>query len=904
MKYNINSFKNSIEHIQKRVLNLENPSAISVFNGWFMVTSKSLLFAPYNDLKGPSGYTTNPLDMSPYFSKYIHFDSVSQYPNIVVKFYPVMFNHIFEAVYREQIYEVCLSDPNTILWKHAPNTKSFTPESASDFYNSLLGGSAAIAPSNFTIQPNNSDEIVANFNFLQDQTYQNIYISILNRLEEAPIIIPYNKTAIKMKQYTLPNEIFNFYDEIVRENYGLYNTVIDSDSYYKNYSRNLSIKKQYEEGITFTYDIDHVVKSTTNQIDNGYGICDPNGLTRIHLKQMHYITPGSTVTISGFTGEWSVLNGTYLNHIPHSFALDMVDKNDNDHMDQTSMVDYALGFCLKFDSSNLNSIMSGPKKGWGIYTGNPKVTVNHKILATMSYANFIGALLAYHKEVYGTTEHGSMTYLIKNDGSGVPLDDWNDNEYYLWGANKQSFLSELNYMPGINQFYNSVSDLSTTWIPADNYNIVEKLTQIPDYKYGINVGQNYMVNSQLYQLWYCISGPLTNADNDESSLIRKFQEQTCEIYGVTPGSQIKFTHSVKGKKPTGDKWIPFGVSPLDDPNIALNLFNFGIINSSLTSNNQKIGYISINYSLPWLTETASLIWTKNSFFPENQTFKDQKNHPNEVTGLWAQPLGYIMRWFNSQNCTDLIIDSVANLGGLTEWISQHFGENRYSTNKTTLFANTINQKSKIDDINNYVSYGKPDTKFPELQCTYLNQKYGFGTVFNKGKIILLTSENTYSAGNVLRFSFIGNNQDNVISSIAKVKILGGFKGYFGGTSLPGLCYIPNNILGNVSDTMLYTAICGELPEYEYNINSSKNLVALNKISDNSKISESSSILKGSGNAFKSGLENLIYPDFGFCDNPRPLLNGDQRLQTPNPDNWTTWRYAYLESAIAEIKLNW
>ncbi len=902
MKNDINCLNNSISHLQNRLSKIENNLLTSPFQGWFVVSSKSLLFAPFNNFTGPSGYTSNLDDKSSYFIKYVYFDQISHYPNVVVKFYPLMYNNVFEAIYREQVYEFCLNDSNTILWKNAPNTKSFTPESASNFINSLIGGSSSICPSNFTAQINNNDEIIANCNFLPDQTYQNIYISVLNRCSEAPLIIPYNKTAVKMKQYTLPIEIFNFYDEMVRESYGLYNDAINKDSYYDNFTRNMKIKKQYEEGLTLTYDIDHVVKSTNNQTDYGYGICDPNGLTRIHLKQMHYITPGSTITISGFTGNWSVLNGTFTNHIPHSFALDMVDQNDNDHMDQTSMKDYALGFCLKFDSSNLDSIIFGPKHGWGIYTGNPKVTVTHQINHEMSYANFIGALLAYHQQVYGTTEHGLLSYLIKNDGTGVPLDDWNDTEYLNWIISKQSFLSQLNYASGINQFYNSISDLSTTWIPADNYNIVDKLTMIPDYKYGINIAQNYMENLQLNQLWYKITGSLTVPNNDESKLIRKFQEEICEMYMVDPGSQIKFTHSIKGENPNGDNWIPFGVSTLDDPKIALNFFNFGIINQSLTPN-KKIGYISINYSLPCITETASLLWTRNAFFPENQTFESQKNHPNEWSGLWAQPIGYIIRWFNSQNCTDLIIDSVSNLGGYADWISQHFGENRYSTNKTTIFTNTINQKSKIEDINDFVSYGKPENKFSEIQCTYLNQTYGQGTVFNKGKIILLVSENTFSAGNILRFHFIGNDQNNIISSNMKIKILGGFKGYVGGSSI-GLSYIPNNLLGNLSDTILNTSISGECPEYEYNINSLKKLIGLNKISNNSKTSESSSILKGSGNAFKSGFENLIYPDFGFCNNLRPLLDGDERQQTPNPDDWTTWRFAYLESAISEMKLNW
>ena len=158
------------------------------FNGWFEVITKSLLAAPlFDPTTTAAGYEPYILDQSSNFCKYVYFDSVSQYPNIVVKFYPQMYDEAFDALYREQVYEVCVNNSGVLLWQYAPYTYSFSASAALNYLNSLFsvfGDSAVIPPSNFIVQ--NNDQIVANFAYLPTQQASNAYLAILERMPSPP----------------------------------------------------------------------------------------------------------------------------------------------------------------------------------------------------------------------------------------------------------------------------------------------------------------------------------------------------------------------------------------------------------------------------------------------------------------------------------------------------------------------------------------------------------------------------------------------------------------------------------------------------------------------------------------------------------------------------------------------
>jgi hypothetical protein len=427
------------------------------------------------------------------------------------------------------------------------------------------------------------------------------------------------------------------------------------------------------------------------------------------------------------------------------------------------------------------------------------------------------------------------------------------------------------------------------------------MTAVPNYDVGINVAENYV--DSLNQLWYSFGGALTTNTDDNSGLVRQLQIDTCEIYGIANASTVAFTHTVRGAAaPSGDHY-PFGVSPLDDPRIGLNFFNFGVIKSAL-SGAKTIGYLNISASLPYLSSAASLMWERGCFFPDGTTYADSLTWPNKWVGLWAQPNAYIMQWFVAEGCTDLICDNSVNYGGYATWIAQHFGENRFDTNKTSIFENVENQLAPRDEITGLQTHSPIAPEQPLVECSFINTTWGAHSVWTLGQLAWIQSEASYSAGNIARFLLLGDNQDDVISATMTLKVLGSFKGYYGG-AFNTLAYPPNNIIGNIPDTYLYTAINGELPaQNEYNITTAGDYTALNKISATTNVSSNSAGIKGAGNAWEVSVETLAYPDFGFTTCPRAIISGWTGPQNPDVDDFTTWRHAYLEASITEILLTW
>lgn len=875
------------------------PGADSPYNGWFVVTSKSLVTQAITSFTGPSGYEPVFPDGSSWQAKYVLFDAITQYPKVVAKSYPVIYDEVFEALYRQTVYEVSSSDANTILWENCPDTPSFDAVDAVDYITSWLDD---IPPSNFTVQTASTDEIVANFSVYSTDVAENGAIAKLSRTT-APTIVPYDATAVRMKQISDPEALWDFYNTYLLQNQGLYNpngsTVPEKDSYFNNVGHQRAVNAKYRAGVTYQYtNVSHIVCSTTAQTDPANAVCAPTGLTRIHLGSKHYITEGSTVVISGFSGAWSVLNGTYVNEIPFSFMYDPIN-NTNGHVDQASLAYYANGFCLRFDSSALPQESTGPTKGYAIYTGSPRIRVTHQLTPDISYHSWVGALLAYHREAFGTTEHSAISYLGKDDGTGVPLDDWEDTAYLPAFTNK---LQYFNNWLGVLSLYSGQTDMSELWLPADHYDLrAQFISTVPDYDVGINVCENYVTS--LNQLWYSFGGSLTTASDDNSGLVRQLQIDTCDTYGISNASTVAFTHTVRGAAAPSANHYPFGVSPLDDPRIALNFFNFGVIKSAL-SGAKTIGYLNISSSLPYLSSAASLMWERECFFPAGTTYADSLTWPNKWVGLWAQPLAYIMQWFVSEGCTDLICDNSVNFGGYAEWIAQHFGEDRFATNKTSIFENVENQLAPREEITGLDTFSEIAPEQPLLECSFINTEWGAGSVWNLGQLAWIQSEANFSAGNVARFLLLGDAQDDVISATMTLKVLGSSKGYYGGAQ-NALSYVPNNVFGNIPDTYLLTAINGELSAAnEYNITTAGDYTPLNHIKDTTNVSANSSTLKGAGNAWIVGVESLVYPDFGLTTNPRAIITGWSGPQNPDAADFTTWRHAYLEATITEIKLTW
>jgi hypothetical protein len=606
------------------------------------------------------------------------------------------------------------------------------------------------------------------------------------------------------------------------------------------------------------------------------------------------------VEISGFVGDWDVLNGTYVNDVCYSFDRKQP-LADNNHTVRASMVNYCHGFDLLFDSHALPAQTTGATKGYGTYSGSPVVSVTHYIQEDMSYNSFVGALVAYIREAYGTTEHAKLVHLVETDGSGRLPVDWDvsagvDVQY----TSITDYSSKLANYGTCDSLYNSENALTTFWLPADPFNMLATFTGVAGAEYGLTVADNYL--ESVNQIWWTFTGTEQSTGSNDAVMVGVYQEHVATVLGLAqPSSSIAVTHAAKGSSP-GAGWAPFGCAPGDpDLDIAKNFFNFGIIKQSLTNVSQKVGYICLR-SLPFITETANSVWNYPQFFyPQGQTFQNMLTYPDPSSnGIYALPVGYIMRWFAAEGVTDVIADNATNYGGYTYWIAQHFGENRKKLDLSVLQPLTDNQLGNTTLTSSLTSVCPAGTA--DLECTFLNTTYGAGTVWNSGKVVVLHSDAEYSSGILFRSEFLGDNRDGVIGA-CEVKHLGNCRGYFYGYA-NYLTYPVNTAMNNVSTGALTLGYAGEGASTVCTVDSAGQRYSVGDLTSVTDMSPNSSTLKGPGNAWVSSFEQLVYPDFGFSENTRPLLPGDARSQQPDPADPATWRYAYLEEAIREIKLTW
>jgi hypothetical protein len=183
-------------------------------------------------------------------------------------------------------------------------------------------------------------------------------------------------------------------------------------------------------GITFTTPITQMIKSYsgpatvnggTNQISVG-----STEVTTIFTRGASYCTPGATVTVSGLTGSWSVMNGTF----PNSVSIwENITRKSNDPIQIDGILTdsvYTGTFTNTYNRFNLiyNS-WSGAYEAQttGAYLnyaenfglGTAQVSVTHRVYPTMGYNELFAAYMAFLNYVFGPIAHSrSQAHYLDN----------------------------------------------------------------------------------------------------------------------------------------------------------------------------------------------------------------------------------------------------------------------------------------------------------------------------------------------------------------------------------------------------------------------------------------------------------------------------------------------------------
>lgn len=214
------------------------------------------------------------------------------------------------------------------------------------------------------------------------------------------------------------------------------------------------IRQQYLEditstaGVSFSVPVSLVRKShiyTGANLYPNYQAAYTGGSTRltdICCSYTHYCTPGSNVTLSGFTGTWSNMNGYYPNgvssfgyqHVKENAGrLDAVyngslsytslaaERNFSGSATGTALVWYNRFLLLKDTSDPSYEVeASGPYRNYGLNFGSPLAAVTHRIYKSMPLNEWIAAYLATNKYLYNYGVHMTPRTYFDNPQGRVP----------------------------------------------------------------------------------------------------------------------------------------------------------------------------------------------------------------------------------------------------------------------------------------------------------------------------------------------------------------------------------------------------------------------------------------------------------------------------------------------------
>lgn len=675
-----------------------------------------------------------------------------------------------------------------------------------------------------------------------------------------------------------------------------------------------TLEQLLDEGITVTT---HVTK--IRPTNNAFGQL----VTDIYTDAFSLATPGATVTIDGFTGNYAALNGTYINGVsylqfggaPNPSGLH-VDYAQNAQGQQTAGT-YPFHFLLSKDTSNTISfprVTSGSNVGLGIFTtvpGGATVTVTHRVHSNMEYPEFEAAVFALTYKVWRVSEHSWFTGFWPAE-SVFLFDNFNQLQAAVKAGTALTDSLRTNtstLRPSL--FYNNPALNTLLTSQANNYMLNDPFGVRPDaagnwpaqYNYDI-VLNNYLEDAA--NLYWALDGV-------PSGPWVEVQENVQNNFGY----KSNINPSITGAKTFVGAVAPyFPVSTILDPNFytlmggslaippslnsilsAKNEEYFGRIKPSLTGG-KNIGYIRL-LDFDWFDPFGLMI---SGFFDPTDG-ASPKFDREALSRVLSAMMHYIVTDLQSEA---VIIDTRGNAGGLGELglaLAEFFGDTRpgVATNASykddgTRPLDQLQDPTKYTTANNVLAITRG--QYATLQAGYNNIQYP-GSVFQGGKVIILTDVISASAGNTFPNFFLGANLNKDIGANTTVEFIGDIDGRlkgFGGeidpmpvsqnssflTDASGNPVSPINVGYDICDSFFPQSVVGT----NYYINQQTPVTAID-----------AAPLKGTagGNPLPNDWPQTVWPDLGFiAPYPYTQLPGEP---TPVPGTQSSWNDVWLRQAI-------
>lgn len=634
------------------------------------------------------------------------------------------------------------------------------------------------------------------------------------------------------------------------------------------------------------------------------------------------VTPGSTPTISGATGQFSVLNGTYPNGVSvcNCAANPTLDVRHVDKGPNGSFNDLFNSFLLNLDTSTSLAALADPLTGLVDVPPGVFVEVTYKVDSSMEYPAFVAACAAYFNEtVKAATHQADQPYTYPNSSRII-------NTFTELKSGLQA--GTLGQTPNLmranqgnpNIVYHNMVDIYSFYSAFGLFNLNNVLINSPyplNYsnpilEYDVPLG-NYIVN--VHNLCFGIQGTLESDQLDPESIgyppLIPGPGRAHFVGKVIPGdisNGLNFATS-----PDGYMLLGF---PGQTDFYKANGYYFGQVNPQLTAG-KTIGYMFLTDMFFYDPFGLSLT---GEYAPENpNTSKNPRICREGLSTLYAE----IMKWFNAaypynvdENgmprtpCEKIIIDIVSNPGGqpLLQQFSEFMGSDRIAFKGFTVPKDPRGDLIPFNDPNfltvNNTNAQRNCTSF--FDYVSLNEKLYPGSIFKGTKkhpkeVIILDDIFSFSAGDIGPNMFIGDNDDGYLGSHVQMNLVGCIDGREFGFSEFGAQFPVNDntelMTPDGFPASPFTMIRDDGSVYwQYG----KSGVSQYVQADATRPIRTPVSGTDGGAPLPISFEATVFQDLGLTPMTRPPLQGWTE-PPPDFDDPTTWRFLYLEQAIEIAK---
>lgn len=622
--------------------------------------------------------------------------------------------------------------------------------------------------------------------------------------------------------------------------------------------------------------------------------------------KFHGLNEASRVTVCGFKGEWERVNTRCNENYCVLFAdLSMFSMNEQPQYYNTDKVTYR--FALPVDTEDLPEW--DPEKH-----GRPTITpLRHgPVTADIEYREWMAALWEFFLQVFGIGQHSAFDEYYTDSNFNKLVSTWDEVKEQLNGtvSLNRTLTRTRNPGPKGSWWYNNAAASQSragSSLPPLNEPFLELGTGPGEIPGAYNVSKENYLDDVRYLyfriqpgspvtlpihavIWTFGVGYAASAPNGGS----RFE-------GLA--SSLPFSEYWANLPENPDEWTTYnnGYAPQNyyDTN---DVHYAGMIKESLIpsdSPHKKIGYVRFG-------NTTLIDPVGFGGLPE---FGAPNTPLQNREGFLAVFAAYT-RYFNEKGATKVIIDCRRNGGGQSLGpFAELFGGDRLNISFVTSYQSRDERATVNTNDQSILGYqGNPSG--PKVLGPLQNpNKFYYpsvaeqlhpGSVFKNGEVVILTSNLSFSGGDVLPRLFMGDNADGDLGSIeegknVQAKVAGEIDGRLRGCSI-------NNGVITTSSTSEFTNSSGNPTRWFRMRNDGICQQDFSGVPGNIRTQFNGKPLPfyTVAKPLSNELEDTVYIDFGETPYPQSEINRLPNLPNggqPKKDDPTTWRDTWLEEAI-------